>query len=72
MSDPYQVLGVAKGASLEALKDAFRRLSRQRHPDMPGGSLEDMRELSAAYRQALEDLKRRRASATEVSIRDEK
>ena len=72
MSDPYEVLGVAKGASLEALKDAFRRLSRQRHPDMPGGSLEDMRELLAAYEQALKDLKLRRASAREVSTRDEK
>jgi molecular chaperone DnaJ len=72
MSDPYQVLGVAPGASLEALKAAYRRLTKQRHPDMPGGSLEEWRELSAAYRQALEDLKLGRASATEVSTRDEK
>ena len=71
MSDPYQVFGVAKGASLDELKDAFR-LSRQHHPDFPGGSQEAMREVLAPYGQALEDLKRRPASATEVSIRDEK
>jgi DnaJ-class molecular chaperone len=42
MTDPYQVLSVAKGVSLEELKDAFRRLSRQHHPDFPGGSQEAM------------------------------
>ena len=72
MSDPYQVLGVAKGVSLEELKDAFRRLSRQHHPDFPGGSQEAMREVLTAYGQALEDLKLRLASAGEVSTRDEK
>ena len=38
MPDPYQVLGVAKGASFDDIKAAFRRASKQRHPDMPGGS----------------------------------
>ena len=57
MRDPYEVLGVAHRASLDEIKAAFRRLIRQHHPDMPGGSQEDMRELLAAYGQVLEDLK---------------
>jgi molecular chaperone DnaJ len=38
MPDPYQVLGVTKGASFDEIKAAFRRLTKQRHPDLPGGS----------------------------------
>ena len=33
MTDPYQVLGVARGASDEEIKKAYRSLSRKYHPD---------------------------------------
>jgi DnaJ-class molecular chaperone len=33
MRDPYQVLGVAKGASETEIKSAFRRLAKKYHPD---------------------------------------
>ncbi len=33
MRDPYQVLGVAKGASETEIKTAFRRLAKKYHPD---------------------------------------
>ena len=31
--DPYQVLGVTRGASDEEIKKAYRNLSRKYHPD---------------------------------------
>ena len=33
MTDPYQVLGVTRGASDEEIKKAYRTLSRKYHPD---------------------------------------
>src|SRR4051795_9746227 len=50
--DPYQVLGVAPGATSEELHDAYRRLVKLHHPDRNGGSAESTRrfqEIQAAY-----------------------
>ncbi|MEI3279498.1 MAG: J domain-containing protein [Eubacterium ramulus] len=33
MRNPYEVLGVSPGATDEEIKKAYRRLSRQYHPD---------------------------------------
>jgi hypothetical protein len=54
--DPYEVLGVARGASLAEIKSAYRRASKSRHPDM-GGSHEAMTELNTVYAFILNELK---------------
>ena len=39
MRDPYQVLGLNRGASVEEVKSAYRRLAKKYHPDMDPGDL---------------------------------
>lgn len=45
--DPYQRLGVMRGASPEAIRRAYRRRAKQLHPDV-GGSPGEMARLNAA------------------------
>ena len=50
--DPYEVLGVRRGASSEELHDAYRRLVKRHHPDRNGGSADSTRrfqEIQEAY-----------------------
>ena len=50
--DPYQVLGVSRGASDAEIKKAFRKLARQYHPDRNEGSPAAetrFKEVQAAY-----------------------
>ena len=50
--DPYQVLGVSRGASDAEIKKAFRKLARQFHPDRNEGSAAaeaKFKEVQAAY-----------------------
>ena len=63
MRDPYEVLGVAKGASAGNIKSAFRKLAKKHHPD---ANKDDPKaaarfsELNAAY-EILGDEKKRKA-----------
>lgn len=52
MSDPYQVLGVARGANEAEVKKAYRRLASQLHPDKNPGNPEAeerLKEVNRAY-----------------------
>ncbi|HEY4135052.1 MAG TPA: DnaJ C-terminal domain-containing protein [Alphaproteobacteria bacterium] len=52
MKDPYQVLGVAKTASADDIKKAYRKLAKALHPDLHPGNAkksEQFSEVSAAY-----------------------
>lgn len=49
MQDYYQTLGVAKHATPEEIKKAYRRLASQHHPDK-GGDTARFQEIETAYR----------------------
>lgn len=69
MRDPYSVLGIARDASDEDVKKAYRRLSRQYHPDANiNNPLKDeaeakFKEVQQAYQQIMDERERGYSSA---------
>ena len=61
MTDPYEVLGLARGASDEEIKKAYRALSRKYHPDAnvnnPNAAQaeERFKQVQAAYDQIMKE-----------------
>lgn len=69
MKDPYDVLGVARAASADEIRTAYRKLAKTSHPDLnPGNKDAEARfkEASAAYDLLSDSEKRRRFDAGEI------
>lgn len=69
MRDPYAVLGVARDASEEALKKAYRRLAKKLHPDLHPGNRaneQQFKEVTAAYDLLSDPVKRARFDRGEI------
>lgn len=59
MADPYQVLGVARGATKAQIKAAHRALAKRFHPDAPSGDVQRFRDVHEAYQLLADPLRRR-------------
>ena len=69
MRDPYEILGVAKTASADEIRKAYRKLARQNHPDLHPGdkAAEDrFKEIAAANDLLSDPEKRKRFDAGEI------
>ncbi|MFI5000673.1 MAG: DnaJ C-terminal domain-containing protein [Reyranellales bacterium] len=69
MTDPYAILGVAKTASEDEIRKAFRKLAKKHHPDLnPGDKAAEakFKEISQANELLSDKEKRRRFDAGEI------
>jgi DnaJ-class molecular chaperone len=69
MRDPYQILGVSKGASEAEIKSAYRKLAKQLHPDAnkhDPKAASRFAELNAAYEIVGDDDKRKAFDRGEI------
>jgi len=69
MRDPYEVLGVPRGAAAGQIKSAFRKLAKKHHPDANKNdpkAAEKFAEVNAAYEILGDEAKRKQFDAGEI------
>lgn len=69
MADPYEALGVARAATQDDIRKAYRRLAKKNHPDLhPGDKAAEARfkEIASAYDIVGDDKKRARFDSGEI------
>lgn len=66
MRDPYQTLGVAKNATADDIKKAYRLLAKELHPDNVGGDEERFKQVSSAYALLSDTVKRAKFDRGEI------
>jgi DnaJ-class molecular chaperone len=69
MADPYSILGVAKTASADEIKSAYRKLAKKLHPDVNPGRKDieqKFKEVTAAYDLLSDKEKRARFDRGEI------
>ena len=69
MKDPYETLGVAKSATAEDIRSAYRKLAKKLHPDLNPGDKsaeEKFKQVAGAYDLLSDTEKRRRFDAGEI------
>ncbi|WP_304219086.1 DnaJ C-terminal domain-containing protein [Phenylobacterium aquaticum] len=67
--DPYQELGVSRGASADEIRKAFRKLAKQHHPDTTAGdktSEEKFKRVTAAFDILGDAAKKKKFDAGEI------
>jgi len=63
----YDTLGVTEQATKDEIKKAYRKLSKQHHPDMNGGDDAKFKEIAEAYEHLSDDVKRAQYDASRMN-----